>query len=259
MAGGKLKIELRRQRILKQLNLTGKVSVTELSSQLDVTPVTIRNDLTELEQGGLLLRVQGGAVQVPLTGEARHIPTLTQDDHAEQKQAIAEAVAKLVHDGDTLFINSGTTSEYIAAALHIRKNLNIVTNALRVATILGEVPSFRVLLIGGEINARYGFTHGGDAQEQLSKYKANWTILSVDGISAEGGVTTHHAEEAIIDRLMSACSEKTVIAAHSSKIGRAGFSRVCNCSNALLLVTNPAADADAVEALKLQGISLMYP
>ena len=257
MAGGKLKIELRRKKILNQLNLTGKVSVTELSALLDVTPVTIRNDLTELEQEGCLLRVQGGAVQLPVAGDA-HGPGLhSGGTNLEQKQAIGETVAKLVRDGDTLFINSGTTSERIAAALRVRKNLNIVTNALKVALELGGVPSFRVLLVGGEINAQYGFTHGGDAQEQLGKYQADWSILSVDGVSARGGITTHHAEEAIIDRIMSAGAKQTIIAADGSKIGRTGFSRVCPCSEALTLVTDENAEEQALELLRQQGIKII--
>ena len=252
MAGGKLKINSRRKKILEQLERTGKVSVAELSVMLDVTPVTIRNDLTDLENAGCLLRIQGGAVQVPVVGESKRIP---RDTHGEQKTAIAKAVAGMVRDGDTLFINSGTTSEHVAAALRVRKNLNIVTNALKVALELGDVPTFRVLLVGGEINAQYGFTHGGDAQEQLGKYQADWAVLSVDGISAKGGVTTHHAEEAIIDRLMSGGAQKTIIAADGSKIGRTGFSRVNPCSSELILVTDKTADNDALEALKEGGVS----
>lgn len=257
MAGGKLKIEIRRQKILEQLNRTGKVSVIELSAMLDVTPVTIRNDLTELEQEGCLLRVPGGAVQVPVTGNTSGNGfNPNQDTNKIQKEAIAKAVAELVRDGDTLFINSGTTSERIAEALDIRKNLNIVTNALQVALALGNVPSFRVLLIGGEINARYGFTHGGDAQDQLGNYQADWCILSVDGVSAKGGITTHHAEEAIIDRIMSAGAKKTVIAADSTKIGRAGFSRVSAAGTEMLLITDPAADGAALDALREQGMTV---
>lgn len=253
MPGGKLKIEIRRNKILNQLNLTGKVSVAELSEMLDVTPVTIRSDLTELERQGSLLRVQGGAVPVPVPAEVLEHKSV----HCEQKLAIAETVAGLIRDGDTLFINSGTTCEHISVALRCRKNLNIVTNALQVALELGGVPSFRVLLVGGEINSQYGFTHGGDAQEQLGKYQADWSVLSVDGISAQGGVTTHHAEEAIIDRVMSAGSKQTLVVADGSKIGRVGFSRVCACTEQLTLVTDESADVQALEQLRSQGVKII--
>lgn len=255
MTDSRLKIDIRRKRILEQLRLEGKVSVNALCDALGVTPVTIRNDLTMLEQEGRLIRVQGGAVRMPMETaipESQGIPQLA------RKQAIGQTVAQMVHDGDTLFINSGTTCEIVAAQLSIRRNLNIVTNSLHVATRLGAVPTFRVLLLGGEINAHYSFTHGGDAQEQLSKYQADWAILSVDGISAKGGVTTHHAEEAVIDRMMAAGAKQRLIVADSTKIGKAGFSRVCESSSLLTLVTNAGGDRETLAQLEETGVSIRF-
>ena len=255
MTGSKLKIDIRRRKILEQLRMEGKVSVTRLSELLQVTPVTIRNDLAILEQENCLMRVQGGAVHIPDTG--RDYLALPQGDAFEQqKKNIGSAIARMIRDGDTLFLNSGTTCEHVAAALNIRRNLNIVTNSLQVAIRLGAIQSFRVMLIGGEINARYGFTHGGDAQEQLSKYQADWAILSVDGVSARGGVTTHHAEEAVIDRMMTAAAKRTLIAADASKIGKAGFSRVCACDSRLNLVTNEGGDREALGQLREYGVNI---
>lgn len=253
-SGGK--INIRRKKILEILRAEGRASVNRLSQQLRVTQVTIRHDLTCLEQQGQLIRVQGGAILPPAMTTAGAMGTGVAN--LSQKQAIGSAVAAMIRDGDTLFINSGTTSECIAQALFVRKNLNIVTNSLKVAGILGQIPSFRVLLVGGEINAQYEFTHGGDAQEQLGKYQADWAVLSVDGISAKGGITTHHAEEAIIDRMMVAAARHCLIAADSSKLGRAGFSRVCECGKGLRLVTNSDADEAAAVPLRDSGIEIVY-
>ena len=254
MTDSRLKIDIRRKRILEQLRLEGKVSVSALCQSLGVTPVTIRNDLSMLEQEGRLMRVQGGAVRMPLEA-APETPGIA---NLPQKQLIGQTVALMVADGDTLFINSGTTCEIVAAQLSIRRNLNVVTNSLNVATRLGAIPTFRVLLVGGEINAHYGFTHGGDAQEQLGKYQADWAILAVDGISAKGGVTTHHAEEAVIDRMMAAGAKHRLIVADSSKIGKAGFSRVCECSELLTLVTNTGGDRDALVQLEETGVNIRF-
>lgn len=251
-----MKIDIRRKKILELLRTNGRISVNRLSQLLEVTQVTIRNDLTCLEQEGRLIRVQGGASLLPES--VLSTPEEEKIANSAQKQAIGTTVAAMVRDGDTLFINSGTTNECIAAALGVRKNLNIVTNSLKVATILGAMPSFRVLLMGGEINARFGFTYGGDAQEQLSKYQADWAILSVDGVSARCGVTTHHAEEAAIDRMMVASANRPIIAADSSKLGRAGFSRVCECSRGLVLVTDADADAGLVQLLREGGVDVIY-
>lgn len=231
----KLKLEERRQKILDILHQNGKVSVAAISRELGTTPVTIRSDLTALEQEGHLIRVQGGAVLPPRNKGIQAVPIVS---NVEEKKRIASTVAGMICDGDTLFINSGTTTEYVATALEIRANLNIVTNSLAVATILGEIPSFRVILVGGEINAQYGFTYGGDALSQLEKYNAHWAILSIDGISTACGITTRHAEEAIVDRTMIANASNTLIVADHSKIERAGFARVRDDLEGITVVTD---------------------
>ena len=235
MAERNQKIELRRNRILQTLRREGMVSVSRLSSDLRATTVTIRSDLAALEQEGYLLRVQGGAVPVRDPNPDTALESMT---YAEEKHAIAAAVADRVHDGDTLFINCGTTSVCVARALKQRRNLSIVTNSLAVASELGSVPTFRVLLLGGVVNARYGYTYGSDAQDQLSQYQADWAILSVDGVSPKGGITTYHAEEAILDRMMMDGAKKILLTADRSKIGRTGFTRVRDCVPGLWVVTD---------------------
>jgi len=255
MAAEKLKIDIRRARILEQLRRDGRVTVAQLSEALGATQVTIRNDLDALERDGQLRRVSGGAVRADAPAA---VPSGPADELAEVKDAIAAAAAERIRDGDTLFINSGTTTRHLAAALRRKKNLNVVTNSLAVALALGETPTFRVLLLGGEINVRYGFTCGGDAQEQLRRYQADWAILSVDGYSAAGGLTTYHAEEAILNRMMIAQARRTMIAADHTKIGRAGFSHICPAGKEQLLVTDRESGGDALRALEESGVEILF-
>ncbi len=254
MADRKLKIDIRRGKILELLLRDGKVSVTELSRSLGATAVTIRSDLTALERDGYLLRVQGGAL---LTHGREERSISAAIPNGREKQAIAQAVSGMVRDGDTLLINSGTTSLCVAEALKVRRHLNIVTNSLAVATCLGNVPTLRVLLLGGVINAQYGFTYGSDVQEQLSRYQADWAVLSVSGISADVGLTTYHAEEAVIDRMMLDGTQKALVAADGSKVGKVGFNRIQACSPKLTLVTDSAGEESSLEALEAMGVSII--
>ncbi len=254
MAESKLKIDTRRSAILERLRMDSKLSVTQLSQIFGVTPVTMRNDLAALERDGYLIRMRGGAVLAQrLQG---NMPNESNDEGFAQKQALAAQVASMVLDGQTLFLNSGTTTYHIACALRSKKYLKIVTNSLAIAMELGDVPTFHVLLLGGEVSAKYGFTSGGDAQDQLSRYAADWAILSVDGISVLGGITTYHSEEAIIDRIMVANAKQCLVAATSNKIGRAGFSRICDCNPRLLLVTNQGCDPESINALQSKGVQI---
>lgn len=253
MADSKLKIDIRRDRILELLRQQGRVQVSDLSRALGTTPVTIRNDLDALERDGYLLRVQGGALL-----RDRSIPDWPAPEtiRLAEKEAIARTIVEQVPDGSTLFLNSGTTTHCIARALAQRRSLNVVTNSLAVAMELGKQPMVHVLLLGGEINAQYGFTYGTDAEEQLRRYQALWAVLSVDGVSAQGGVTSFHAEETALDRMMIAHAKQVIIAADYSKIGRAGFTHICDAGAAVQLVTDRRCDPGAARELERLGVTV---
>ncbi|HIS02384.1 MAG TPA: DeoR/GlpR transcriptional regulator [Candidatus Pullichristensenella avicola] len=252
MAYSSLKIDVRRGRILEMLRRDGRVYVSQLSSLLEATPATIRNDLAALEKDGCLERVPGGAVR---KAQAEQNASAARIERAAEKRAIAACMAAMVRDGDRLFINSGTTALAVAEALRARRALHVVTNSLPVAALLGAEPSFRVLMLGGVINA-YGFTCGGDAQEQLGRYRADWTVLAVDSVSAAGGVTTYHPDEAILNRQMIERAARTVIVADHTKIGRAGFARFHPADSSVCLITDAAAAGPELERLAKQGVEI---
>ena len=256
MAYSALKIDLRRQKILEILRQDGRIYITRLSELLGTTPVTIRNDLSALERDGFLARVPGGAIQV--TRPAPGVPGAHLDEGAcaAEKRAIAAHFSGMVQNGDKLFINSGTTAMAVAVALKSHENLHIVTNSLAVALALGVVPSFRVLLLGGEINAQYGFISGGDALEQLNRYRADWAVLAVDSISAADGATTYHPDEAIINRRMIERARHAVIAADHTKIGRAGFARFHAADESICLITDKGAEPSRLRELEEQSVQI---
>ena len=138
---GELKIDVRRKKILEILRRDGQVRVAHLSETLGATVVTIRSDLDALEQDGYLERTQGGAIQTMKNYYNLEFQRRKQE-HMENKKAIAAAAAGLVRDGDTLFINSGTTTYFAAVELKQRKNLNVVTNSISVAVELGGLPAW---------------------------------------------------------------------------------------------------------------------
>ena len=231
---GRAKIVQRRNVILDILHNEKKVYIADLSKRLGASLVTIRSDLDALANEGLLVRMAGGAI-LPADGNGQSHRAIA---GYEQKLEIAQSAAMLVQDGDTLFINSGTTTLLVAEALKNKKNLSVVTNSISIATTLGAIPSFRVILLGGAINTQYSFTYGADTQEHLNRFGADWAVLSVDGVSRDGEISTCHAEEAIIDRIMIARAKKVLIVADSTKIGRTGFSYVSRCDDKIKILTN---------------------
>lgn len=231
---GRAKIDRRRAEILHLLSDEGKVYISDLCTRFGTSPVTIRNDLDTLAEEGKLIRMTGGAVPLP----AEQVKQEKTIDRREQKKEIALRAAKEIRDGDTLFINSGTTTALFAEELRSKKDLKIVTNSIAIATELASVPSFHVILLGGMIDAQSRFTYGENAQEQIVRFGADVAVLSVDGVSADGEITTCHAEEAIVDRLMIQRATRVLILADAAKIGRTGFSLVCRRDAKIEILTN---------------------
>ncbi|MFA7672237.1 MAG: DeoR/GlpR family DNA-binding transcription regulator [Clostridia bacterium] len=251
-----LSISERKNRILEMLHSDGKVKVNELSRIFNVSEVTIRYDLTGLEEEGMLSRVYGGAVSSYKNYFNMNFKQRSNTNEAEKK-AIVECVAGYINDGETVMMNSGTTTLFALHAMKSKKHLNIVTNSIAIATEAGEYEDFNVILLGGTVNTRYQFTSGNDALLQLSSYHADKLILSVDGVSMETGLTTYYQQEKEICLQMIRQSNTTIIAADYTKIGRTAFVKIAKTGMADHIVTNTRALGSEIENLKAEGIDVI--
>jgi len=247
----------RRDGIRELLREQGSVSVSELASLFETSEVTIRNDLSEMESLGLLRRVHGGAVS---TKKAYYEMSLNDrmDVNKEEKIRIAKACANLIKDGDTLMIDSGTTTCYLARELSERGNLTVVTNALLIAQEFVYNRSVNVILLGGNFDPQYQYAYGADAITQLQRYRADKTIIATDGISADHGLTTYHHHELDVSHLMIQRSNEVIVVADHSKIGKEGFSNITDIACIDILVTDEYTDSKPeLDAIAGKGISII--
>lgn len=232
-----MELNERKQKILELLEENGSVTVTELSKQFDISEVTVRTYLTDLESKGLLSRVHGGAISSYKPYYSMNLNQRLNTNQTEKKK-IAEKIAQMIDDRDTVMLNSGTTTLLVFRSLPTNYNLNIVTNSIAIALEAADIPNFNVCLIGGYINAKYQFTYGDDATEQLKKYHADKLILSVDGIDAQNGFSTYYDKESAVDRTMIEQSEVCIIAADTTKFERTAFAKISPLDVADIIVTN---------------------
>ncbi|MBQ7363803.1 MAG: DeoR/GlpR transcriptional regulator [Clostridia bacterium] len=248
-----LSTEKRREDILAEIHSKGKVRVSELSKRYGISEVSIRKDLEHLEMQGQLSRVHGGAVGI---GRLYVSMDLTErfKTNSGSKKRLAKAIAALIEDNDTIIMNSGTTLSYVLHALEGKKNITIVTNSVQNAAEASLISSFAVILLGGEFESKYQFTYGEDALLQLENYHATKCILSVDGISADSGLTLFYSTEAALARKMTECSGEVIVAADSSKVGRHAFAKITDIRHSDTLVTN--VDADREEILKIEKLGV---
>lgn len=247
--------EKRREEIIELIHTNGKVRVSELSERYAISEVSIRKDLEALEAEGQLTRIHGGAVgmnklYVNMDLNERY------KSNSDAKRSLAELCAELINDNDTIMMNAGTTLTYVLRALRSKKNISIVTNSVQNATEAALYPTFNVILLGGELDSKYQFTYGRDAIHQLENYHATKCILSVDGISAESGLTLYYSNEAELARKMMDCSDTAIVVADSSKLGKNVFARVTDASSTDVIVTNKSSNSDVVNKLRELGVKI---
>jgi len=249
-------IEERKKKILEKLHKEGKVKVTELSQLFNVSEVTIRIDLSDLEEKGLLSRVHGGAVSSYRTYYNMNLNQRSSTNETEKK-AIAEYIAGMVGDNETIMMNSGTTTLFTLRALMMRKNLNIVTNSIAIALEAAGCSNFNVILLGGLVNTKYQFTFGEDTLNQLSAYHADKLIMSVDGVTFETGLSTYYNLEAQICRQMLKQANTSIVAADYTKIGRTAFTQIAAVNAVDHIITNKNAPKSEIDNLMSENVSIM--
>lgn len=251
-----LNISERRKQIMEMVNREGSVRVADLSRLFAISEVTIRNDLGELERMELLERTHGGA-----TKTSRQYSRLTVlerlSTNKNEKIAIAKSAVSMINDGDTIFLNSGTTAIYIAQHIQGVKNLLALTNSPLVAQELCGAPDCEVVLVGGSFNAQLSFTYGDDTVRQISKYYANKFFFSCDGISAAAGIMTYNTHEVQVVKAFMEKSATTIAVADYSKIGRLSRISLDSVSCLDTIVTNSCADEGELNAVREMGVEII--
>jgi DeoR family transcriptional regulator, aga operon transcriptional repressor len=252
---GGLLVEERRRRICEFLRDEGRVTVDALANHFGTSQVTIRADLSALETAGVLVRTHGGAV--PREGEDEPLGVKQLQHHAE-KVRIAQAAVALMHDGETIILDSGTTTAEIARALRKAdlKSINVITNALNVAALLMDVPAVRLIMLGGILRRESNSLSGPMAATALANLQADRLYLGADGLDPEIGVMTPHLQEAELNAQMMRVARQVVVVADSSKLIRRNISLIAKVEQIHMLITDEGAPPPAVEALRRRGVEV---
>lgn len=180
----------RHDRIREQIEAAGSATVGSLAAQLGVSRETIRRDLKLLADRQELDVVHGGATRragMEQNLVRRLAPTPA--DNAAGRAAIARAAANLVSDGMVVLLDSGPTARLVAEALASKQRLTVVTNSLGNALLLAHVPGFRVVMLGGEIDAVDESSVGIDTMDMLRNYRVDIAFLCAGGLTADGQPT----------------------------------------------------------------------
>ncbi|WP_337247054.1 MULTISPECIES: transcriptional repressor AgaR [unclassified Vibrio] len=248
----------RREHTIALLKKNGSVQVTELSQQFGVSTVTIRNDLAALEKQGIATRAYGGAyLQDNDIRPYEHSVEDKNQLNKTLKEKIAAAAVSLIEDGDTLILDSGTTTHCIAEALRHANDLVVLTNGLNIANALFPAEGVEVLVIGGKLRRKSMSFYGEQNDGVLENYHFNKLFLGVDGFNLEKGITTHNENEARLNRKMCDIADEVIAVTDSSKFGKVSLHKILETTRVDKVITDHGIPEEYLQGLKRLGISVI--
>lgn len=248
--------EERRRRIRTLVESQSQGSVADIARLFHVSEVTIRSDLAALADTGALVRIHGGALP---SGESDELPiNVKQTHHHAEKVRIAAAAAGLIQDGETVILDSGTTTAEIARQIRglPLRAINVITNAINIAALLANAHHVNLIIPGGVLRRKSWSLSGPQAERALADLQADRLFLGVDSLDPEIGVMTPHVLEAKLNALMIRIARQTVAVTDSSKLLRRSLSVIAPLEQVQMLITDRAAPTDAVEAIRARGVEV---
>ncbi|WP_439522326.1 DeoR/GlpR family DNA-binding transcription regulator [Marivita sp.] len=243
---GRLKKSDRRRQILLELKLRPHVRISELARRFNVSTETVRRDLDALSDDGLISRAHGGA-SAPAQG---HYPNLDERTSAriEERERIGLKAAEMVQDGETVMIDSGSTTIQMARALAFRGTpCTVITNSIPVAMTIGYGVS-EVLLCPGEYLAAESAVIGTETLEFLSRFNVDRCMIGASGLSPEGPSETVRGFAAV-KRMMLSRAAKRHLLIDSHKFGRKGLAHVGELADLNSVIVDARPKGELLAAL----------
>jgi DeoR family transcriptional regulator of aga operon len=248
--------EERRTSILQLVQEHGKVRVKDLSQRFDTSEATIRSDLRKLHVRGLLQRAHGGAVKSETISVD---PSLHEKSklHADEKRRIGEAAAALINDGETIILDSGTTTQQVAKHIKGKKNLQVITNGINVAMELLSVQGLQLILLGGMVRENSFSIVGHFAEDMLNHLSADKLFIGVDACDINYGLTTPNLEESQVNQAMVHMAKEKILVADSSKFGKRSLSRIVSVFEMDKVITDHGLPESIQSELRAKGVDLI--
>ena len=249
--------EQRKSIIIDLINQNGSVSLNKLVELLGVSKATIRRDLTELEQANHLQRTHGGAVSSNLSVfEADY--SEKELEFLEEKRHIAKIAAELINEGDTVLLDSGTTTFEIARAIR-NKKITLITNS---ATIIADMMhakdcKMEIVSTGGIFRTNFRAFIGTSAEDFIRNIVPDKVFIAANGFSVKRGATTPNMTEASIKRVMIASGKKIFLVADSSKVNKEYLSIIVRPTEFDGIITDKKIDDLAAQDFRAAGVPVL--
>lgn len=248
----------RQEEILEILNKNKSATVEELAQELFVSGATIRRDLRTMEAKGLLKRSHGGAISFRSSAEESAF-AIREQENVLAKKIIAGLAINLVENGNSIFMDSSSTTGYIIPLLNNRKYLTVTTIGLRNALLLSQTNNVKIYIAGGQIQNHSNSITGSDTIDYISRIHADLAIISCAGLDVNAGFTDADIEQSKLKKQMKNNSKKLVMLCDSTKFGKTFMCGDLSFNDVDYLITDKMPDKEYLKAIENSNCKLICP
>ena len=253
--GRRVSIDERRAMIVEEVNRRSSIQVADICERFGVSEVTARNDLDKLEKGGKLRRTHGGAVSITRTITVSY-PDQRMNINVKAKRAVAARAAELVSNGDSLLVDTGTTTFEFVNTLYDKRGITIVTSDLSIATFAdSNLPHADVFLLGGALRKNHRYMTGSITNEILSRLHLDKAFMATDSFDPVNGFTTEYTGNADVKRLMLSHARERIMMLDATKVREPSFIQFASMGDFQYVVTDYDPDGTLAHAIDRQGLS----
>jgi DeoR/GlpR family transcriptional regulator of sugar metabolism len=246
----------RQNQIVQLIARNQRITVAKICETFDVSEATARRDLETLAAQGKAQRVHGGAIVLQVAPP--ELPMLQrQGEQADEKLRIGQAAAALIHDGETIFLGSGTTVLEVARALRSRRGLTVITNSLPVVNTLADLPDITLVCLGGILRPSELSFIGHITEQALAEVRVDKIVIGTRAISLEQGLTNDYLPETMTDRAILKAGREVIVVTDNSKFGRVATVLLAPIESIDTIVTDTRIPADFVSEAQARNIKLI--
>lgn len=226
----------RQSQIIERVERLGFVTIEALAEEFCVSSQTVRREIIRLDELGLIQRFHGGAGRRGSGERLSH--EVKREREAGHKARIGALMASRVQEGQSIFLDVGTTAEATAQALRTKGRLTVVTPSANIAQILFDAPGLEIILTGGRVIGRDLSMAGPVALAHVKRHRFDWAIIACSAIEDDGAVLDFDADKIALKQAAMEVSRRQALIADSSKFARSARLEIARLDSFDLLVTD---------------------
>ena len=246
----------RKRYILDELQRNGSVVITDLAERIQVSSMTIRRDLNAMAEDGMVTLEHGGAVLN--SGSLFECSISFKNEiNVSEKQRIAAKCMEYINEGDSVFLDAGTTPNELAALLRGKRNISVLTHSLLVANTTATMRNIKLIMCPGEFRENSMAFLGPLTDDFIQHFQIDTLFLSLEGIDLNDGLSVVDVQDGHTKKVLVEKAKRVICIADHSKFNKSFFYKIAPVADVDLVVTDTGLDAATQELFRQNNVPLV--